>query len=162
MSRQEFHSLKEFEEEILKYVEEKKEISDKLPPLKDSSTPEEMSAHRKTLADSVSRRRRGAKPGDFFESGAGRVILKIIQTELSGPRGKELRAAIGDQLPINIPLRVNSTYDDNAPLSFVPSQLLLKLPQLPDHLQYRFVERHLILLDTETHLILDIERNVLS
>ena len=161
MSAQEAQSLKEFEEEILEYVKLKKDVSNRLPPLKDNATPDEIAAHRKALAQGISEHRREAEPGDLLESGSGLVILRIIESEFSGPNGKELKAAIVDQMPTQVPLRVNDAYDDTAPLSFVPPALLLKLPQLPEHLQYRFVDRHLILLDVETHLILDIEKNVI-
>lgn len=44
---------------------------------------------------------------------------------------------------------------EGRPLSTMPPNLLAALPPLPRDIQYRFVERHLILLDTRTKLILD-------
>ena len=55
----------------------------------------------------------------------------------------------------NVPVRVNGDYPDSAPFSSMPPTLLLKLPQLPDEVRYRFVGRHLILRDTEANVILD-------
>jgi hypothetical protein len=40
-------------------------------------------------------------------------------------------------------------------LSLVPPALLLKLPQLPKELDYRFVGRHLILRDATANIIVD-------
>jgi hypothetical protein len=46
-------------------------------------------------------------------------------------------------------------HPDKAPLSSVPPGLLLNLPQLPKGLEYRFLGRHLILLDSMANLIVD-------
>jgi hypothetical protein len=40
-------------------------------------------------------------------------------------------------------------------LSTVPPNVLAVLPKLPDDLRYRFVGRHLVLLDVRSGLILD-------
>ena len=37
----------------------------------------------------------------------------------------------------------------------MPPTLLLKLPQLPKQVRYRFVGRHMILMDRENDLIID-------
>jgi hypothetical protein len=37
----------------------------------------------------------------------------------------------------------------------VPASLLLSLPQLPQPLQYRIIDKHLILLDEDADLIVD-------
>ena len=39
--------------------------------------------------------------------------------------------------------------------STVPPQVLLSLPKLPEELEYRFVGRHVILLDVHAHTIAD-------
>lgn len=43
--------------------------------------------------------------------------------------------------------RINGRYPGRLPLSTVPPNVLAALPRLPDDLQYRFVGRHLVLLD---------------
>ena len=52
--------------------------------------------------------------------------------------------------------RVNARYPDTVPLSSVPAQLLSALPTLPEELEYRFVGRDLILLDTKARLVADV------
>ena len=52
-------------------------------------------------------------------------------------------------------IRINGTYPEDKPLSTVPPNILAVLPRLPDDIQYRFLGRHLILLDTRANVILD-------
>jgi hypothetical protein len=52
-------------------------------------------------------------------------------------------------------VRVNGAYPRKQPLSTVPSNILAALPRLPDDVEYRFVGRHLILLDIRARVILD-------
>jgi hypothetical protein len=52
-------------------------------------------------------------------------------------------------------LKVNSRYPATAPLPTVPPNLLVRLPQLPEELEYRIVNRDLILRDVNANLIVD-------
>ncbi len=64
-------------------------------------------------------------------------------------------AAIMDDQPGAFSNRINGTYPAKKPLSTVPPNVLAVLPRLPDDIQYRFVRRHLILLDTRAGVILE-------
>jgi hypothetical protein len=64
-------------------------------------------------------------------------------------------AAIMDDNPGEFSNQINGTYPDEKPLSTVPPNILAALPRLPDDIQYRFLGRHLILLDTRANVILD-------
>jgi hypothetical protein len=58
-----------------------------------------------------------------------------------------------------VPLRINYPYPETKAMSLVPPSLLLNLPQLPKQLEYRFVGRHLVLLDERANLIVDFMLN---
>ena len=64
-------------------------------------------------------------------------------------------AAILEDNPGDIPYRTNRPYPRDLPLSTVPPSVLGVLPALPDDVQYRFVDRDLILYDTRANMILD-------
>jgi hypothetical protein len=64
-------------------------------------------------------------------------------------------AAIMDDNPGEFSNEINGTYPEGNPLSTVPPNILAVLPRLPDDIQYRFLGRHLILLDTRANVILD-------
>ena len=56
---------------------------------------------------------------------------------------------------------INQIYPAKAALPTVPPLLLAKLPMLPDNLQYRFIDRHMVILDGDTQMIIDYVSNVL-
>ena len=79
----------------------------------------------------------------------------------AGPDGAALRASIMDENPGKITLAVNSRYPDTVPLSTVPPQVLQGLPKLPEEMEFRFIGRHLILMDVHAHIIVDLIENAL-
>jgi hypothetical protein len=52
-------------------------------------------------------------------------------------------------------LRVNYPYPEVNEQLEMPPNLLLRLPQLPKQIRYRFVGRNMLLVDRENGLILD-------
>jgi hypothetical protein len=58
-------------------------------------------------------------------------------------------------------MRINYPYPETKELTQIPPTLLLKLPQLPKELKYRFVQRNLLLVDTDNSLIVDYMLNAL-
>ena len=50
---------------------------------------------------------------------------------------------------------MNTPWPEDAPRATVPAQLLSSLYPLPEGLEYRFLDRHLVLLDGEANLIVD-------
>jgi hypothetical protein len=54
-----------------------------------------------------------------------------------------------------VPMRVNYPYPDAKEFTQIPPPLLLKLPQLPKELKYRFVNLHMLLVDSDNDLIVD-------
>jgi hypothetical protein len=60
-----------------------------------------------------------------------------------------------DDNPGRFSRAINRTYPNKRPLSSVPVNLLARLPPLPDDIEYRFLGRDLILLDTRASVILD-------
>jgi hypothetical protein len=64
-------------------------------------------------------------------------------------------AAIMDDNPGELSNQINGDYPEGKPLSTVPPNILAALPRLPHDMEYRFLGRHLILLDTRASVILD-------
>jgi hypothetical protein len=52
-------------------------------------------------------------------------------------------------------LTVNGSYEPAASFSTMPATLLMRLPSLPEEVEYRFVGKHLLLRDTSANIILD-------
>jgi hypothetical protein len=92
-----------------------------------------------------------AKQGDIFTPAITVEFRKALIVELT----PNTCAAIMDDNPGEFSNEINGDYPDKKPLSTVPVNILAVLPQLPGDIQYRFLGRHLILLDTSASLILD-------
>jgi hypothetical protein len=105
--------------------------------------------------------RAGAKPGELFTPDIARYIRATIKAEYRGAKLKELRAAVLEADTKGVPLRVNYVYPESKELVEMSPALLLKLPQLPKQLRYRFVGRNLLLVDRENGLIVDYMLNAL-
>jgi hypothetical protein len=61
-----------------------------------------------------------------------------------------------------VAIKVNASYPDSAPLMTVPPDILAALPKLPEDLEYRFVAKHMILLDVRANLIVDYVLNAIQ
>ncbi len=86
--------------------------------------------------------------GDIFESDVRPVLRRLLHGLFASAEGKNLRRAIMEENPRDVvKLVVNGRYPDTIPLSSMPPQVLKVLPQLPPELEYRFIDRTLILLD---------------
>ena len=99
--------------------------------------------------------RAGAKPGDVFTADSAAYIRTVIKTELDSQEKKEVRQTVLEAETKAVPIRVNYTYPESEELVEMPPTLLLKLPQLPKQVKFRFVRRNLLLVDRENGLIID-------
>jgi hypothetical protein len=144
-----------FEERVRSYSKLREQLEEKLPKLPKEATPEQITAHKQTFQQMVLSARAGAKQGDVFTPEAARVVRAIIKREFEGSEGKELRQTVLEAETQGVPVRVNHTYPESKELVEMPPTLLLKLPQLPKQVRYRFVGNNLLLVDRENGLIVD-------
>jgi hypothetical protein len=154
-------AVAKFEERVKDYALLREELEGKLPKLPKESTPEEIQAHKTAFEEIVRESRAEAKQGDLFTPDIAAHIRRLMRNELKGQNGRELRQTILEAETKGVPLRVNYSYPENKELTQIPPTLLLKLPQLPKQVRYRFVGRHLLLVDRENGLIIDYMLNAL-
>jgi hypothetical protein len=153
-------ALQQFRERVEEYVKLHRSVESKVPPAPKETTPEKIRLHQESLAAALRKARENANRGDLFGS-AEDSIRTMITDALKGKQGAASREAVQDGNPAAeqsgtpIFVSINAPYPTKAPMSTVPPTLLLRLPPLPDELNYRFVGRHLILLDTHADLIVD-------
>ncbi|MBC8028889.1 MAG: hypothetical protein H7Z16_02165 [Pyrinomonadaceae bacterium] len=150
-----------FEGRAKAYVKLRNRIKSKLPKLSKDSTPEQIAAHKKAFEDAVRGARVGAKPGDIFTADAAEYLRRLIRTEFKGQDRGEVKETILEADTTGVPLKVNYPYPETKEVSTVPPTVLLKLPQLPREVNYRFVGRHMLLIDKDNGLILDYMLNAL-
>jgi hypothetical protein len=154
-------ALRTMNEALKRYVDLHQELEKGLPSLPDRATPEQIDKNQRTLEDRMRQARKSAKPGELFTPEAQPVIRRLLAAVFDGPEGRQLMASIRDENPADMKVHVNMRYPDTVPLSTVPPEVLQTLPELSEDMEYRFVGRHLILLDTHAHLIADYVENAL-
>jgi len=145
---------KELMDRVAKYVELRKSVEAKLPPLPDRAEPKVITQHQQALLASLQRARSDARQGDIFRDRTRHLIRRLLAGALS--QGSAPRQAMREENPGTIPVRINGPYPTSLPLPTVPPQVLLALPRLPDEeLEYRFVGRRLLLLDSRANMVID-------
>lgn len=154
-------AIARFEGRAKDFVKLRNQVKAKLPGLSKDSTPEQIEAYRKNLEAALRNARTGAKPNDIFNHQGADYIRRILKTEFKGQDRAELREIVFEAENKTVPLRVNYSYPVTAELTEMPPTLLLRLPQLPKEVKYRFVGRNMLLVDRDTHLIIDYMVNAL-
>lgn len=144
-----------FEARVKAYGRMREKIEEKMPKLSKDSTPEQIEAHEKEFERRVRAARANAKPGQMFTPDIAAYIRGLIKSEFKGKERTELRESVLEADNKGVPLRINYAYPETKELVEMPPTLLLKLPQLPKQLRYRFVKRNMLLVDRENHLIVD-------
>lgn len=149
-------AIAEFQEEVEEYIELHRRLERTLPALPSDPTPEALDQRQRALAALIQKARREATAGDIFEREVRPVIRRLLYGVFTGPSGRAFRNAIMEENPTEaVKLQINGRYPDTFPVSTVPAQVLKALPPLPAELQYRFIGRTLILLDSHAHIIVD-------
>lgn len=143
--------LAEFGTRVREYFELRGELEKALPALTVTDDPTEIRRTVHALANRIRAARAEAQQGDIFTPTISVEFQKILDLEMNA----DTWAAIMDDNPGEASNQINSTYPEGKPLSTVPPNILAVLPALPDDIQYRFLGRHLILLDTRANVILD-------
>jgi hypothetical protein len=144
-----------FEARVKEYVSLREGVEGKLPKLSKEATPEQIEAHKIAFQDAVRAARSGAKQGDLFTPEVAGHIREVVKSE-TGPKEKqEVRETVLESEVKDVPLRVNYPYPETEELIEMAPTLLLKLPQLPKQVKYRYVGRGMLLVDRENGLIID-------
>lgn len=141
----------QFNTKVSAYVELRQQVEKGLQPFVVTGRPGDTSATAHALAGRIRAARAKARQGDIFTPAISLVFKQALHVEMTAHIWK----VIMDDNPGEFRSQVNNAYPDGKVLSTVPPNLLAALPQLPAGLEYRFVERHLILLDTRARLIID-------
>ena len=153
--------LKNYDKAIKQYLSLRESVRKKLPPLSKDSTPEQISTYQKQFIDALRAERGYAKQGYMFTPPVAKYIRELIRKEFKGTDRVQVREAILEADTSGVPLKVNYPYPETKELSQIPPTLLLTLPTLPKEVKYRFVQRSLLLVDTDNGLIIDYMTNAL-
>jgi len=141
----------DFSERVSNYVELRTSLEKGLPVLTVTDDPGEIWRAQRALAKAIRVARAGARQGDIFTSTISAELRDVLLVETN----PATMAIIMDENPGDLSRRINRAYPTGQPFASMPAGMLAVLPRLPDDLQYRFLGRALILIDTRTNLIVD-------
>ena len=155
----------DFKARVADYVSLRDGLVKKAPPMKPTEEPVDISQAEKGLAGQIRAARSTAKPGDIFSPATQAMFRRLVSPTVKGKDGAENKQAITEDAPAakEIPFQVNAAYPKDAPLSTMPPDVLLSLPELPKdkEVEYRFAGKHLLLYDAKANLIIDFMLNAL-
>ena len=160
-------ALEEFDDAVDDYVDLHRKAAKALtvPAPGPQATPEQIVTHQRALGQAIRALRPTARQGDVFLPDTHAAFKRIISAELAGRAGAAARRALLEGNPpieidrddrMAVKIAVNAAYPEAAPVSTVPPSVLLTLPPIPaDIVEYRFVNRDLVLRDVGANLIVD-------
>ena len=156
--------LQQFEQKVSAYVALRRVVVMQTPPPTISSDVNAIVAAEDTLAEAIRAARPQARVGDVFTTPAADAFRRCIEGVLRRNHRDltDLLAEINGEAP-SLPARltVNDRFDWQYGAQ-MPGDLIEALPPLPSFLQYRFVNRDLLLIDIEADLIVDVLPDVLA
>lgn len=155
-------TLDEFKVRVDQYYELHKQAEAKLPKLPTEATPVQMDQNQRELGRLLGEARAGAKQGELFTPAMETLLRKHLARIFNNPKdGAAVKGSVMDENPAGVTLVVNGRYPDDVPISTMPPDLLQVLPKMPEEFEYRFVGRHLVILDVHAHLIADFVTNAI-
>lgn len=162
MTDAETAAVKQFETDVQKYADLHKQTESQIAPLDNTAKPEEIDAHRTQLRAAIKTARVGAKRGDLFTPGMEALVRRVCANKVKdGADGQEVKSTIMDENVKMPAVAVNEHYPDGVPVTTMPAQLLETLPRLPQYMEYHFVGKRLVLVDSAAGLVVDFTPNVL-
>lgn len=152
-------ATKAFLDRMQEYMAFHNNVEKMVPPLTQTSSPEEIAKREAALGAMLIKQRPDAREGDFFIKEYQPYLIKIIREDFAR-RPVADRKALLVELPKDVKISVNMVYPPTFPLATFPGNLLKALPELPKGLEYRIVGQHLILRDVTGNVIVDILRGI--
>ncbi len=150
-----------FDSHVKDYLKQRNLVKKKLKPLSKDATPEQIDAYQKEFVSELQAMRAGTKQGYIYSPQFTDYVRTVVKTEFPASDKAEIKQTILEAETKGVPLKVNFPYPESKELGQVPPTLLMKLPQLPKEVKYRFVGRHLLLVDSDNSLIVDYTLNAL-
>jgi hypothetical protein len=153
-------ALKDFQARLDGYIKLRETLAKRLKPLSPTASAADLTARQESLAAAIREAREHAKPGDLLTPPVARYIRSLVTADLRQRGAAEKKGAF-EEVPAGAAPVINKAFPAIAALPTVPPLLLNAMPKLPDNLQYRFYDRHIVLLDGDTELIGDYILNAL-
>lgn len=149
-------TVAEFNDRVNQYLALHRKLANETGEIDDTKRPAEITGREQALGKLIQSDRAMARQGDIFTPAVQALFRSVIKQEFSRRSAamRQDRREDQDELADFTPA-VNQIYPPTKPLVTFPAGLLRTLPKLPAELEYRLVQRNLILRDIEANLIVD-------
>ena len=150
--------LGDFKARVDKYDQLRQKADDSAPPMKESTDPAKIKDAQHGLAERIGAARAGVKQGEIFTPEISTVFRRLLRPEAKQHTTKEV---LKEDKPVVVAFKVNGPYPDKQPVVTMPPNVLAAMPALPKDIEYRFIEKHMILRDARANLIIDYVPNAI-
>lgn len=157
-------ALQDFNNRIEKYVAIHHEVEAKYKMLhiKATHSGADIVKRQHLLADRIRAARGGAREADIFTPEIAAYFRRAIDSAyLANSEGISASLACVSPL-VEARIKANDIYPETSDYTIMPPTILLHVPRLPQELEYRIVDRDLIIRDVEANLVVDIMRNAIK
>jgi len=172
--------LVDFQKRVDAYMAIHKDAKKDAPAQKETKDPAKIKAAQDALGAKIRAARTTAKQGDILTPEIQNKFRRLMYPVVQGPAAqgtsgsaKAVKADVKETLKENteerkeeggkpIVLKVNATYPPDTPLPTTPPQVLMNLPKLPPELEYRIVNKNLIIRDVDGNIIVDFVPNAIQ
>ena len=143
-------TVAEFSRRVQDYAALRTRLEAGLPPLVVTNDADEIETFEHRMAERIDAVR-GSRRGQVFLPAMEGQLKQMLALRVDAAT----LAAIMDDNPGEFDVDINENYNKLHGLATTPPNILLRLPDLPKDLQYRFVGRHLILFDGRVNVVVD-------
>jgi hypothetical protein len=161
--------LVDFQKRIDTYMAIHKAAAKESLPIRETNNPAEIKAAQEALGAKIRAARSEAKPGDILTPEIRNKFRRLMYPVVQGTAGRETKEELSEDvhekdegIPKKVPLKVNATYPEGNPLPTTPPNVLMNLPKLPEELEYRILDKNLILRDVQANIIVDFIPNAIQ
>jgi hypothetical protein len=157
-------ALQIFNDQVQSYVKVHRQVEEKfnLPHIKPTHSIAKIQQRQHGMAQHIRELRASAHDGDIFtpevKAYFNRALASAYQANSEGILAS--LACVSDV--VEQKLAANDVYPETWNYNSMPPTILLHIPQLPAEVEYRVVNRDLIIRDVEADVIVDVLRDVIT
>jgi len=161
--------LADFQKRIDAYMAVHKGAAKDAPPIKETNDAGQIKTAQNALGAQIRAARATAKAGDIMTPEIRNKFRRLMYPVVQGTTGREIKEEVKEDVkekdegpPKKVPLKINATYPEGNPLPTTPPQVLMNLPKLPEELEYRIIDKNLIIRDVQANIIVDFVPDVIQ
>lgn len=149
-------ALRSFHERVESYAALHRRLEEPLPPMTVTTDTWATFLAKRYLAAAIRAARPSARQGDIFSPAIAIVFRQLISEALVAHDVEALLIELNEEQPVarGVHPLVNEPYPKGVTHE-VPAILLQRLPALPEDVEYRIVDRDLLLWDIHADLVID-------